>query len=327
MGGLCNQQCSFCHSNKKDIYKYNPKILEFLIKDKNYNRIDFGGGEPLIYLNRISYMAEKIRTKNPYKKFSLLTNGSLIDIKAFQFIIKYATFFAISINQFTNLSKENIFWIRRIPHVGVSSVYDGSMSLDDMDKRLHEYEILFHKRLGKSYNLMHTTDINTKGYTKQQVDEYITGMEYRISQAIKDYLNNKNIDGLNYTNILMDLIERYYIKSRVRRQGCYSDSFIQVALDGRIMECSYDNLFVKKSDEYQYIWDLDVRDIAKFNYYKKQCYSCPMNNHCRVCTISKLRETECSIYRELYYYTDNLLKKYGINPYDIERKYYARSPR
>ena len=85
-GLSCNYSCTYCSqrfvphadsTSPDDI----PKFLEQLKNaDVNPQRIEFWGGEPLVYWKTVQPMANELRKLYPDAIFSMITNGSLLDL-------------------------------------------------------------------------------------------------------------------------------------------------------------------------------------------------------------------------------------------------------
>lgn len=80
LGYECNMKCNYCyqlksHSLKKNMsYEIIDKFIERFNKLKGKHNIDFFGGEPLLYVDKIKYIMDRIDKKH---SISISTNGSL----------------------------------------------------------------------------------------------------------------------------------------------------------------------------------------------------------------------------------------------------------
>lgn len=87
LGLGCNYSCSYClqslevhkaaatSTRDADIFLQN---LDRWLDPSNLEKIEFWGGEPLLYWNKIEKLAPKLREKFPSVKFSIITNGTLL---------------------------------------------------------------------------------------------------------------------------------------------------------------------------------------------------------------------------------------------------------
>jgi uncharacterized protein len=86
LGLSCNYECSYCNqrfvphagaSHPDDIETFISQLTEALIEPPE--RIEFWGGEPLVYWKTLKPLAERLRGLYSHAQFSLITNGSLLD--------------------------------------------------------------------------------------------------------------------------------------------------------------------------------------------------------------------------------------------------------
>lgn len=104
LGLKCNYSCSYClqathiddaaSTGLADAKAFMDKIDDWLTASPK--KIEFWGGEPLLYLKKIKYMAPLLRKKFPYAKFSMITNGSLLNDDVVDFLDEYDFDLALS---------------------------------------------------------------------------------------------------------------------------------------------------------------------------------------------------------------------------------------
>lgn len=94
----CNLDCKYCFEGKKSKDKmpliYINQIIEFIdsylkenfIYTKDYVRIDFNGGEPLLNENFIFAFINHAKSINKAYNYSITTNGTLLSKKVISFI-------------------------------------------------------------------------------------------------------------------------------------------------------------------------------------------------------------------------------------------------
>ena len=94
----CNLDCNYCFEGKKSKDKmqliYINQIIEFIdsylkenfIYTKDYVRIDFNGGEPLLNENFIFAFINHAKSINKTYNYSITTNGTLLSKKIISFI-------------------------------------------------------------------------------------------------------------------------------------------------------------------------------------------------------------------------------------------------
>ena len=132
LGLKCNYSCEYCSQrfvprNPNDTYIHEEEgataqeITEFI---KRFDKISVGeelkfelwGGEPFLYFEKMQMVTEQLHKKYPEAKFSVITNGSLINQEIIDFIQKYN--FSVSIS-----------------HDGVGQKTRGPDPLEDTDKK------------------------------------------------------------------------------------------------------------------------------------------------------------------------------------------------
>lgn len=86
LGLSCNYECEYCsqrfvprnvETNSGDIDAFINGLDEWVTSPPE--RVEFWGGEPLVYIKTLRPLAEAIRIKYPNAKFIIITNGSLLN--------------------------------------------------------------------------------------------------------------------------------------------------------------------------------------------------------------------------------------------------------
>ena len=114
----CNFRCSYCYEKYENTYHLNEnsviEILDYIFQygDDEAINLNFMGGEPLLKKELIYKAVDYIKCKYPsrYVKYSITTNGSLLD------------------DNFIFFMKENSFDIRLS--------FDGDKSTHDLNRTL-----------------------------------------------------------------------------------------------------------------------------------------------------------------------------------------------
>lgn len=85
LGLSCNYECSYCSqrfvphaqgTNPEDIDAFVAQLTASL--SESPERIEFWGGEPLVYIKTLKPLAERLRVLYPDAQFLIITNGSLL---------------------------------------------------------------------------------------------------------------------------------------------------------------------------------------------------------------------------------------------------------
>ncbi|MBS4099435.1 MAG: SPASM domain-containing protein [Sulfuricella sp.] len=98
MGLKCNARCGYCNQTARPAESHgNPAAAERFLAgmeswfkpaepDGKNLRIEFWGGEPLIYRKTLELLATELRRRYPQALFSIVTNGSVLDDAIIDFL-------------------------------------------------------------------------------------------------------------------------------------------------------------------------------------------------------------------------------------------------
>ena len=169
MGLSCNYSCDYCsqkfverapETSKKDIDAFLKK-LEALHFDEDVGlKIEFWGGEPLVYWKTLKPMAEAIAEKfDSWKmkpKFSIITNGSILTDEIIDWLMMMD--FAVSIS-----------------HDGPGQYVRGPDPFDDPEQKeriLGFYRMM--TRLGKSFSF--NSMLNSKNQSRKEIYDWFVNL-------------------------------------------------------------------------------------------------------------------------------------------------------
>lgn len=104
LGLKCNYSCSYCnqaihvgteiHTGLDDVHEFLDGLDSWLTSSPK--RIEFWGGEPLVYWKKLKVLVPELRRRFPEATFTMITNGSLLNTEKFDFITKYDINIAMS---------------------------------------------------------------------------------------------------------------------------------------------------------------------------------------------------------------------------------------
>lgn len=86
LGLSCNYSCEYCsqrfvpcadETNPEDVTGFMVSLDDWVLSPPE--AIEFWGGEPLVYIKTLRPLAEALRQKFPQARFSVITNGSLLN--------------------------------------------------------------------------------------------------------------------------------------------------------------------------------------------------------------------------------------------------------
>lgn len=104
LGMRCNYSCSYCNQSAEldlgtvtrtaDVEGFLASLAGWLHGAPE--RIEFWGGEPLLYFAKLKRLVPSLRERFPEVSFSMVSNGSLMDEEILDFIEHYDIFVAVS---------------------------------------------------------------------------------------------------------------------------------------------------------------------------------------------------------------------------------------
>lgn len=96
MGFSCNYSCAYCNQALHAHFKGADlkSTQEFMDNLDNWlegepQRIEFWGGEPLVYWSKIKLLAPQLRKKFPNAHFNMIINGSMLTDEVVDFLIEH----------------------------------------------------------------------------------------------------------------------------------------------------------------------------------------------------------------------------------------------
>jgi uncharacterized protein len=316
MGLSCNYSCDYCsqkfverapETSKKDIDAFMEKLDALEFSEKAGLRVEFWGGEPLVYWKTLKPLAEAIADKFAHwktkPKFSIITNGSILTREICSWL--YYMQFSVSIS-----------------HDGPGQSVRGPDPFDDPEKKkiiLEFYEIM--KKTGRmSFNSM----LNSKNKSRKEIYDWfvkLTGDE-NVMLGEGGIVDAYDEDGI--TNSLISKKEHFEfrqmafgdiystqgkigfggqlekIDSFVRNVLGHSDAkylgqkcgmddehVLAVDLKGNVMTCqNVSSLETSKNGESHHGGNLDDYDNVELKSVthwsnRKECPSCPVLHICK----------------------------------------------
>jgi uncharacterized protein len=123
LGLSCNYACNYCSqrfvshaesTNPEDVEDFLQQLTNSLSQAPE--RVEFWGGEPLVYIKTLKPLAERLRVLYPDAEFLIITNGSLLGIE-------------------TNEWLDRMGFVVGLSHDGPGYHVRGADPLDDPEKR------------------------------------------------------------------------------------------------------------------------------------------------------------------------------------------------
>lgn len=104
LGLGCNYRCSYCSqagevgsaaaTSTRDAAAFLDGLDRWL--ERPPERIEFWGGEPLVYMAKLRVLVPELDRRFPDARFSMVSNGSLLDDEAIELIDRYDVDFSLS---------------------------------------------------------------------------------------------------------------------------------------------------------------------------------------------------------------------------------------
>lgn len=251
----CNFSCTYCQMkkmtngkkpttiNKESIDKILDKIK---LETYDYITVHFSGGEPLLALDLIEHMCNKMRSLNIKNvRYAISTNGSLLNEKSIQVLKKYNVQTIVSIDGVTDIENKhrisqgkqtttskifnglNAALENDLP-VGISMVYNGE-PIENIIKSISYLKEKFDiKSVGFNY-------LHYAGFEKIEHDKSIAYMQ-KYAEALFEVYNYCRLNNIfeEQSNRIIEPI----IMQKFRTGHCSSQSSqVTIMPNGQISPC------------------------------------------------------------------------------------------
>ena len=306
----CNLACSYCFAGQgkyhgKDAlmsFETGKRAFDFLIENSGSRRnleVDFFGGEPLLNWEVVKQLVEYARSiekeKNKNFRFTLTTNGVLIDDEVIDFCNREMSNIVLSLD-----GRKNVHDRFRVDYAGKGSY----------DKILPKFKKFVDSREGKNYymrgtfthfntdftkDIFHMADLGFKELSMEPVvcspdspsaltDEDLPVLFEQYEILAKEMIRrNKKGDGFTFYHYMLDLKNGPCIYKRI--SGCGSGTeYMAVTPKGDLYPC---HQFVGEEDYcLGNIWDgvkkPEVQDKFRLcnAYSRKDCKECWAKLYC-----------------------------------------------
>ena len=326
VSNACNLSCKYCYAGGGN-YGFNnsllnlkvaEEIVDFIKKYMNHiNTIFFFGGEPLLNIEAIEYICKEF----PEKKFSLITNGTILNDDIIKVIKSHQIKIAISID-----GPKEIHDLNRITN-------DNKPTFDIVTaniKKLKKNNIN-----GVSLQSTFTSYINKTMSKDDLIEFFDNNFDFRYL-TIGDDINDKNLEYYENKDIIVKYIKEknkviagitnnalLSIKTHHRRENkCgASNNMILIYPSGDIYPCQ---MFIGDSEHK--LENIHNFNIEKFNFNRRKfnqtflenekCDECLAKYICDICpkNISNIETETCNkivnycneIYNELPMYAKDI---------------------
>lgn len=321
LGFSCNMTCNYCLQSKTkkgeiDYKKLDKLIEEIKKEDIERCKIEFWGGEPLLYLDEIKYIVENLNKLSPYLLYCIVTNGTLLTLENIKFFID--NFFIISISHDAQAQ-----------HNRGKDPFLNKESLDAMK------ELIKHRRLFFN-SVITNNNINTKerikyfaSYLEVDENDIIHNGEGIVYNTNLEIVNKVSIEKEVYNDLFYGMGERYIpnvtkinrflfsikngtkIENLTTKCGIDKPTYKNLSISGETLTC---HNFNKKYD------------IVLFKD-RKNCNKCLVAHMCRGgCPVIKndeeLFKKNCEVFFKynlgiMKYIFKLIFKNYSFKKYEI----------
>lgn len=277
LGFSCNMSCSYCLQSKTSKKKFNKENCDKIItKIKGYNlentKIEFWGGEPLLYLEEIVYFIRKLK----HDHYVIITNGMNLTLRLVKFFIKHNVNVILSHDaQSQDVRGKNPFE-KKESLEAIKYLYRNNKEKFSINSVITNNNINTMDRLEYFGNYLEEDNF-------LEIPHSGEGPVYNSSLDLlsKDNLSNK---------IFEDILGFYGMKYGFYNQAIYSflKSLNKTKIENITTKCGINN-----SDKYK-ILSLDGKELSCHNYdFKFNINTLQDSNKCKTCLVAHLCKSSC----------------------------------
>jgi uncharacterized protein len=317
MGLSCNYSCDYCsqkfverqpETSKKDIDVFMEKLNNLYFDEDVGLKVEFWGGEPLVYWKTLKPLAEAIAEKfDSWKtkpQFSIITNGSILTDEIIDWLMMMD--FAVSIS-----------------HDGPGQHVRGPDPFDDPEQKeriLGFYRMM--TRLGKSFSF--NSMLNSKNQSRKEIYDWfvnLTGDE-RVILGEGSMVDAYDEEGISYSlitkkehfdfrqkafgelygtqgeigflgqlgkikQLIEDILSQKSSKYLGQKCGMDDEHTIAVDLRGNVMTCqNVSSLEISKNGESHHggtledFSNVELKSVTHWSN-RKECPECPVLHICK----------------------------------------------
>ncbi len=315
LGTKCNYNCEYCsqayrhpstdQSKLEDVGVFLSRLDEW-IDDTRLEKIEFWGGEPLVYIKYLYELVPALRERLSKCEFVLITNGSLLTDKIADFFIQYDVHVCVSHDSYA----QSIRGDDPLDNPVVLSALRKLLSQVDMrdsKAKKNRYALScvlssaltdpirakewLEKKIGMDFVLMSDCVISTGDASSHDVslkESQVDELSQNICNA--SFLPQKAsiYSMLGYeTDFWKCLLDSKGAEQLNQRCGQLTDWMLTVDLKGNVYSCQNK---VKPTEIKGSVYDfgsIEINDMMSFNN-RKPCMSCPFSLMCKAaCPLTK----------------------------------------
>ena len=307
----CNLRCEYCFASTGDYglgkrmhmdYETGKKALDFLLEnsgDRENLELDFFGGEPLMNWNVVKQLVEYGRSKekeyNKRFRFTITTNGMLLDDEKMDFINKEMSNVVMSIDGRKDVNDR----VRK--RVDGTGCYDRIMDKYKALAEKRNYENYYVRGTFTKHNLDFANDVlhlYEQGFDQISVEPVVADakMEYALTEKdlpaiFSEYERLANIilehdkkgKHFNFFHFMLDLDQGPCAIKRLR--GCGSgNEYVAITPEGDIYPChqfvGYDEYKMGNLNDGTFNTEMKNQFAKAHIYTKEDCKKCWAKFYC-----------------------------------------------
>ena len=279
LGFSCNMSCSYCLQSKSKKVSFNQEHCDKIVEQLNHSdltnvKIEFWGGEPLLYLEEIKYIVEHLINKPKY--FLIITNGMLLTLDLVKYFMDNNFHIVVSHDaQGQSVRGKNPF--------------ENNTSLEAIRYLYHNYREKF------GINSVITKDnINTENRLKYFASYLEESDITNIPHGGEGPVYNSNLELLNINTLCQDVYEDIllgyggYYSYYQQVLSSFFKSYGKKNLETITTKCGIDN-----PERYQ-VLSLDGKELSCHNYdYKFDIQKLSSSDKCLKCPVVHLCKSSC----------------------------------
>lgn len=276
LGFSCNMSCSYCLQSKTkkksfDIEKCKNLIEKLKKENLENTKIEFWGGEPLLYIKEILYIVRHLK----HNDYLIITNGMLLNLKLVKFLMKH---------NFTII----------LSHDAQSQNVRGKNPLD-IPNVLEAIKYLYknHKHKFGINSVITNGNINTMERLKYFANYLEEENIFEIPHSGEGPVYNTNLNILSKDN-LSNKIYHDIIENNGMKYGFYSNAIVNFLYNlNKPISNTKTKCGIENKDKYK-IFDINNKELTCHNYdYKFNINTIKENSHCETCIVRNLCKGGC----------------------------------
>jgi uncharacterized protein len=305
LGLSCNYACSYCNQSSEiesATVTRTADVDEFLGGLNTWltgvpSRIEFWGGEPLLYFAKLRKLAPALRQRFPDAELVIVTNGSLISEEIIRFIEQYDVLVAVSHDGPGQSLRgpdpfedaERAGWLRELwRRRGPKNRMTFNVVFTRANSDVRETHAWFARRIGDS-----NVALSTEGAVSVY-DAVTMGGSGRFTKEQFETLHRSMVDAFEDGEVrhyrdLSEKAEEFLESLYTRRpssalgQKCGMDRDDQLAVDltGRVMTCQNTGARGRHGIGSVYALDEVRLDTARHWSHRECCNYCPVLQLCK----------------------------------------------